>query len=67
MTLTGAVLYGGCSANSGGSIEGAGEAVGAAMFRLIVIPRTGVTGNQTGAGKMACRTGNCRRRDQRGR
>lgn len=65
MTLTGAVLYGGCPANSGGSIEGAREAVGAALFRLVVIPGTGVTGDQTGAREMTCRTRNCRREDQR--
>lgn len=65
-TLTGAVLYGGCPCDGGGSIEGTGEAVGAAMFRLVVISRTRVTGNQTGTGEMACRTGDCGRGDERG-
>lgn len=67
LTLTGALLYS-CRANdSGGSIEGTGEAVGAAVIRLVVISRTRVTGNQTGAGEMACRTRHCRRGDQRRR
>lgn len=63
--LTGALLYGCRPDNSGGSIEGTGEAVGAAMFRLVVISRTRITGNQTGTGEMTCRTGDCRRGDQR--
>lgn len=67
LTLTGALLYS-CRANdSGGSIEGTGEAVGAAVIRLVVISRTRVTGNQTGAGEMACRTRHCRRGEQRRR
>lgn len=64
-SLTGAVLYGGCPGYGGGSIEGTGEAVGAAMFRLVVISGTGVTGNQTGTGEMTCRTRDCRRGDQK--
>lgn len=64
-TLTGAVLYGGCPGNGGGSIEGAGEAVGTAMFRLVVISGTRVAGNQTGTGEMTCRTGDCRSGDQK--
>lgn len=59
------MLYGGCSTDSSGSIEGAGEAIGAAMFRLVVIPGTGVAGNQTGAREMTCWTGNCSRGDQK--
>lgn len=57
LALTGAVLYGGCTSDCGGSIERAGETVGASMLRLVVVPRTRITGNQTGAGEMACRTG----------
>lgn len=53
-TLTGTVLYGGGPCNCGGPIEGTGEAVRAAMLRLVVISGTGVTGNQTGAGEMTC-------------
>ncbi len=30
------MLYGGCPGNGGGPIEGTGEAVGAAVFRLVV-------------------------------
>lgn len=48
------MLYGGCPGDSGGSIEGTGEAEGAAMFRLVVVSRTGVTGYQTGTGEMTC-------------
>lgn len=57
---TGAVLYGGCPGDGGGSVEGTGQAVGAAVIGLVVISRTRVTGNQTGAGEMTCRTGDCR-------
>jgi len=51
--LTGAVLYGVGPGYGGGSIEGTREAVGAAMFRLVVISGTRVTGNQAGAGEMS--------------
>lgn len=64
VSLTGAMLDGICPGNSGGTIEGAGEAVGAAMLRLVVVSRTGVTRNQTSAGEMTCRAGDCRRGDQ---
>lgn len=59
------MLYGGCPGNGGGAIEGTGEAVGAARFRLVVISRTRVTGNQTGTGEMTSRTGDCRSGDPR--
>ena len=60
-TLTGAVLYGGGPSDCGGSIKGTGKAIRTAMFRLVVISRTRVTGNQTGPGEMACPAGNCER------
>lgn len=64
-TLTGAVLDGAGSCHGRGSIEGAGEAVGAAVLRLVVISGAGVAGNQAGAGEVARRTGDCRSRDKR--
>lgn len=60
-TLTGTVLYGGRPRDRGGPVEGAGEAVRAAMFRLVVISGTRVAGNQAGAGEMTCWTGDCTR------
>lgn len=65
-SLTGAVLYGVCTGDGGGSIEGTGEAVGAAMFGLVVISGAVVTGNQTGTGEVPRWTGNCSSREKRG-
>ena len=57
--LTGAVLDGVGPSHGGGSIEGAGEAERAAVFGLVVISGTRVTGNQTGTGELPGRTGDC--------
>ena len=47
------------------SVKGTGEAEGAAVFRLVVISGTGVTGHQTGTGEMTRRTRDCRRGDRK--
>ena len=58
LALTGAVLYGGRPGNRGGAVEGAGEAVGAAVVGLVVVPGTGVARHQARTGEAACQTGN---------